>query len=73
MPSGYDEFSPRAYPDYAGGTSRQRWCRDLLRRAMETEGFRVYEYEWWHFDFGGWERFPILNLPFEAVRRDERE
>jgi D-alanyl-D-alanine dipeptidase len=70
MPSGYDEFSPRAHPDYPGGTSRQRWQRDLLRRAMETEGFRVYEFEWWHFDFAGWERYPILNLPFERLRRD---
>ena len=27
----YDEFSPRSFPDYPGGTSRQRWLRDLLR------------------------------------------
>ena len=67
MPSGYDEFSPRAYPDYPGGTSRQRWHRDLLRSAMEAEGFQVYAYEWWHFDFGGWERYPILNLTLEEL------
>ena len=68
MPSGYDEFSPRARPDYRGGTSRQRWHRDLLRSAMEAQGFRVYEHEWWHFDFGGWERYPILNLLLEELR-----
>lgn len=67
MPSGYDEFSERAYPDYPGGTSRQRWHRDLLRAVLEAEGFRVYEYEWWHFDFGGWERFPVLNLGFDEI------
>jgi D-alanyl-D-alanine dipeptidase len=67
MPSGYDEFSPRAYPDYPGGTSRQRGHRDLLRHAMEAEGFAVYEYEWWHFDFKGWEQYPILNVPFEEL------
>jgi len=51
MPGGYDEMSPRSYPDYAGGTTRQRALRDLLRQAMEKEGFSVYETEWWHFDY----------------------
>lgn len=67
MVSGYDEFSPRAYPDYPGGTSLQRWHRDLLRKAMEEEGFTVYEAEWWHFDFGDWRSYPILNLTFDRI------
>src|SRR5262249_831494 len=46
MVGGFDEFSDRSYPDYMGGTSRQRWHRERLRRAMEQEGFRVYEAEW---------------------------
>ncbi len=57
--SGYDEFSERAFPGYVGGTSEQRHRRELLRRVMEGEGFTVYENEWWHFDFDGWERYPI--------------
>jgi serine beta-lactamase-like protein LACTB len=67
MPGGYDEFSPRSYPDYPGGTSRQRWHRDLLREAMEREGFTVYEAEWWHFDFDGWRRYRIGNARFEDL------
>lgn len=63
MPSGYDEFTPRAYPDYPGGTGRQRHCRELLRRAMEAEGFTVYEHEWWHFDHADWAAYPIGNTP----------
>jgi len=59
MPSVYDEFTPRAYPDYPGGTSRQRYHRELLRAAMEAEGFAVYEFEWWHFDYRDWERYPV--------------
>ncbi|MCR9243993.1 MAG: serine hydrolase [bacterium] len=61
MPSGYDEFTARAYPDYPGGTSRQRFYRELLRRAMEAQGFAVYEYEWWHFDFHEWRQYPLGN------------
>ncbi|HSL72379.1 MAG TPA: serine hydrolase [Longimicrobiales bacterium] len=68
MVGGYDEFSERSYPDYPGGTSRQRWLRELLRDAMEAEGFRVYEWEWWHFDYGEWRRYRIGNLRFDEIR-----
>ncbi|MEM7203214.1 MAG: serine hydrolase [Planctomycetota bacterium] len=66
MPSGYDEFTPRAYPHYPGGTSRQRWHRERLRRAMEAEDFSVYEFEWWHFDDRDWREYAIHNSPFRA-------
>jgi D-alanyl-D-alanine dipeptidase len=65
MTGTYDEMSPRSFPDYPGGTSLQRWHRDLLRWAMESEGFTVYDHEWWHFDFKDWHAYPILNVPFE--------
>ncbi len=67
MVGGYDEFSDRSYPDYIGGTSLERWHRDLLRDTMESEGFNVYEAEWWHFDYRDWTHYPILNLAFEDV------
>jgi len=63
----YDEMTQRSYPHYPGGTSLQRWHRELLRDAMEAEGFKVYEYEWWHFDFDGWEKYRILTDTFEAL------
>ena len=59
MPSGYDEFSDRAHPNYPGGTARQRWHRELLRMVMEGEGFTVYDVEWWHFDYQNWRRYPV--------------
>ena len=67
MTGGYDEMSDRSYPLYPGGTSLQRWNRDLLRHAMEAEGFRVYEAEWWHFDYQDWRRYRIQNLTFEQL------
>ncbi len=69
MVGGYDEMSDRSYPDYIGGTSLQRWHRDLLRRVMEAEGFTVYEAEWWHFDYKDWRKYPIGNLSFEEISR----
>jgi len=67
MTGNYDEMSPRSFPDYPGGTSLERWHRDLLRRAMESEGFTVYESEWWHFDYKDWPEYGILNIPFEKL------
>ena len=67
MPSGYDEFSERAYPAYAGGSAEARTHRDLLRRRMEAEGFTVYEYEWWHFDYRDWKSYAIGNVRFEDI------
>jgi D-alanyl-D-alanine dipeptidase len=64
MTGGYDEMSERSFPNYPGGTSLARWHRNLLRRAMEQEGFTVFEYEWWHFDYQDWPKYPILNVPF---------
>ncbi len=65
----YDETTDRSYPDYLGGTSLQRWHRELLRRAMEREGFTVYEAEWWHFDYKDWKKYPIGNVPFDRIGR----
>jgi D-alanyl-D-alanine dipeptidase len=68
MVSTYDETTARAYPDYPGGTSLQRWHRALLRAAMEAEGFTVYEAEWWHFDYKDWRKYLIGNLKFEQIK-----
>ncbi len=67
MVSTYDETTDRAYPDYPGGTSLQRWHRRLLREAMEAEGFTVYAAEWWHFDYKDWQKYRIGNVTFEKV------
>jgi D-alanyl-D-alanine dipeptidase len=71
MTGGYDEMSPRSFPDYPGGTSRQRWHRELLREAMEAEDFVVYEAEWWHFDYRDWQSYRIGNERFEELGMDE--
>lgn len=68
MPSLYDEFSPRAYPTYTGGTAEQRRLRDLVREAMEKHGFKVIENEWWHFDYKDWKKYPILNVRLDHAK-----
>jgi D-alanyl-D-alanine dipeptidase len=67
MPSPYDDFTPKAYPDYAGGTDAERAARGVLRQAMERQGFRIEPNEWWHFNYRDWKHYPILDIPFDAI------
>jgi D-alanyl-D-alanine dipeptidase len=68
MPSGYDEMTERSFVTYGGGSAEQRARRDLLRSAMEREGyFFVYPEEWWHFDFKDFREYAVLNIPFSAI------
>jgi len=67
MTGRYDEMSPRSYADYLGGTSRQRWLRELLRREMEAQGFAVYPEEWWHFDHKDWRDYAIGTATFTQL------
>jgi zinc D-Ala-D-Ala dipeptidase len=68
MTGRYDEMSPRSYADYVGGTSRQRWLRELLRSQMEAQGFAVYAEEWWHFDYKDWSDYAIGTATFTELR-----
>lgn len=68
MTGEYDEMTERSYPNYTGGTDEQRKMRDLLRSKMEANGFTVYEYEWWHFDYKDWKSYRIQNTPFSDIK-----
>jgi D-alanyl-D-alanine dipeptidase len=69
MPSTYDESTGRAYANYPGGTSLQRWDRALLRNTMVAEGFLVNPKEWWHFDYKSWRDYPIGTVAFDKIGR----
>jgi zinc D-Ala-D-Ala dipeptidase len=49
MGTPFDTFSEAAHTANASG--RVLRYRQILLRAMESEGFRNYEKEWWHFSF----------------------
>lgn len=67
MPSGYDEFTKRAHRDFMDSSPEAIANRTRLQRWMESQGFRGISNEWWHFDFAGWEAFPILDIAFDAI------
>lgn len=64
MGTPYDHFSPAAHTANAGGQVQDN--RQRLVRAMEAEGFRNYDKEWWHFGYrGDWEP---LDVPISCFR-----
>jgi len=69
MTGRYDEMSTRSYADFVGGTSRQRALRQILRTAMEAEGFTVYPQEWWHFDYKDWPSYGIGTVTFTELAK----
>ena len=67
MPSDYDEFTLRAHRNFMDAPADAIKHRDVLERVMEDAGFRGASNEWWHFDFVGWEDYPVLDIPFEDL------
>ncbi len=67
MPSGYDDFTEKAYANYVGGTTEERARRALLRKVMVEQGFQVNPTEWWHFDYKDWKQYLIGNVRFEDL------
>jgi D-alanyl-D-alanine dipeptidase len=69
MPSGYDESTPRAYHNYMDSDSASLAHRAILRSAMEQVGFSIFPWEWWHYDFKGWESCFTYDLSHETIRK----
>jgi D-alanyl-D-alanine dipeptidase len=68
MPSEYDEMTERAHINYECAMPEAKRLRELLRASMATEGFGVYEPEWWHYDYKAWKEYPIMNIKFSEVK-----
>jgi D-alanyl-D-alanine dipeptidase len=49
MGTDFDYFGTLANTDSPEASATQHAHRDVLKRAMEREGFRNYAMEWWHY------------------------
>lgn len=67
MPSAYGVLSSDAYSDYPLLPAEIRRNRNLLRRLMESEGFRASRYRWWHFEHESCDAYPILDILHEDI------
>lgn len=67
MPTEFDNFTERAHRNAAGIPSRRKANSLRLERVMARHGFIPYPYEWWHFDYRGWEQHPPLDVPLTSL------
>lgn len=67
MPTPYDSFSAAAAANYEPVTNEVRKNRNFLMATMKKYGLNVLENEWWHYDFVGWQRYNIMDIPFEKL------
>jgi D-alanyl-D-alanine dipeptidase len=67
MPTAYDSFSAAAAPNYKNLPPQVIKNRNFLIKTMQSYGFRVMYNEWWHFDFEGWDRFKLMDIPFNKL------
>jgi D-alanyl-D-alanine dipeptidase len=68
MPTGYDDMSPRAAQGFADLPANVIANRAKLREVMIRHGFDPLPSEWWHFDFRGWQRFELMDVPLEELQ-----
>jgi D-alanyl-D-alanine dipeptidase len=67
MPTPYDDFTARARHDFNDLSPDALRNRAVLRDAMIKHGFEPLPSEWWHYDFGGWQRFELMDVDLGAL------
>lgn len=69
MPTPYDAFDKKAHSAYKGLPAKELKNRELLKKVMTENGFLIYPDEWWHYDFAGWQQYPVMDIPFEILQQ----
>lgn len=67
MPTDFDDFSEKAHYSNIDLPAAILINRQKLRTMMERHNFAALPTEWWHFDYLGWQRFPVMDVPFREV------
>lgn len=69
MPTAFDDFTEKAAVDYPDLPDELLKNRKLLIDIMTKYGFETYAWEWWHYDFSGWENFDLMDISFESLHK----
>lgn len=64
MPTSYDSFLTNAYADFTTLPDSVIQNRKILQDVMTSNGFNIYKYEWWHFDFKDWQAYDLMDIEF---------
>ena len=67
--AGFADVTPAPARTLEGDRQRVKAMCDVMRhRGPDDEGFFVEPNEWWHFNCHNWATYPILDIPFSAIR-----
>jgi D-alanyl-D-alanine dipeptidase len=69
MPTAYDVFSEKAAANSKDRTKLQSKNVELLQQAMTCNGFQLFATEWWHFDYSGYQQYPIYDISFQELSK----
>jgi D-alanyl-D-alanine dipeptidase len=72
MPTGFDDFSPKAHHHYQDLPDQAIRNRELLKGLMEKAGFVPFPDEWWHYDDESWAQFDKMDLSFEDLLKHRK-
>lgn len=67
MPTGFDDFTERAYRNAKNVSSQARTNSQKLEAAMTKYGFIPLPTEWWHYDSEDWQQFSVRDISFDAI------
>ena len=67
MGTDFDDFTPRAWITCMELPEEILKNRKKLQRIMRKYGFRGIKTEWWHFDYKGWQKYPVLDMLFAQL------
>lgn len=69
MPSAFDAFVPEAAHGAPGVPAERRARAEALKAAMTAAGFVALPEEWWHYEDSAARAWPLLDVPFEELRK----
>ncbi len=69
MPTPFDEFSEKASYHFKDLPEEVLANRYKLYKIMTENGFTFYEYEWWHFNIKGRDKYKLMDISFEDLEK----
>ncbi len=73
MPTPFDDFTEKAHHDYMQLDSVILANRQLLKTAMEQQGYKALDTEWWHYYLPNAAYFELLDIDFKQMKKLVRQ
>ncbi len=71
MPTAFDDFTEKAHTNYSNLEKQVLENRAILINTMQKHGFIVLATEWWHFYLPNIEKYELMNIDFDELRKIE--